>query len=86
MQETIFYMGLQVSKQFELEKEFLTIDNYYDSIIQLVKEYIKKGYNSMNKGLLDSINCFIDDNLIMIENTLASYNVSETKKWSWSNK
>lgn len=83
MQETIFYMGLQVSKQFELEKEFLTIDNYYDSILELVEEYTKRGYATMNKGLLDSIDTFIDDNLVMIENTLVRYNVSETKKWGY---
>lgn len=81
MQETIFYMGLQVSKQFDLEKEYLTIDNYYDSILELVKDYIIKGYNEKNMGLLDSINHYIDDNLIKIENTLVRYNVSETKKW-----
>ena len=81
MQETIFYMGLQVSKQFELEKEFLTIDNYYDSILELAEEYTKRGYGNMNKGLLDSIDTFIDDNLVMIENTLVRHNVSETKKW-----
>ena len=81
MQETIFYMGIQISKQFELEKEYLTIDNYYDSIIEITKEYVKKGYDSMNKGLLDSINCFINDNLDTIKNILIEYNVSETKKW-----
>lgn len=84
MQETIFYMGLQISKQFELEKEFLTIDNYYDSILDITKEYITKGYDNMNKGLLDSINCFINDNLILIENRLVKYNVSETKNWKVS--
>ena len=86
MQETIFYMGLQVSKQFDLEKEFLTIDNYYNSILEITKDYVKKGYDQMNMGLLDSINTYINDNLIFIENTLYNYNVSETKKWSWSEK
>ena len=85
MQETIFYMGLQVSKQFDLEKEWLTIDNYYNSILEITKEYVKQGYDSMNKGLLDSINCFINDNLILIENRLVQYNVSETKKWGVNN-
>lgn len=81
MQETIFYMALQVSKQFELEKEFLLIDNYYDCILEITKKYYLKGYDELNKSLLDSIDAFIDDNLIMIENKLVSYNVSETKKW-----
>ena len=81
MQETIFYMGLQVSKQFDLEKEYLTIDNYYDSILELVKDYIVNGYNEKNMGLLESIDNYINDNLIKIENTLVRYNVSETKKW-----
>ena len=81
MQETIFYMGLQISKQFELEKEFLTIDNYYDSILEITKNYIIKDYDKLNKGLLDSINCYIDENLNDIKNILIKYNVSETKKW-----
>lgn len=84
MQETIFYMSLQVSKQYELEKEFLTIDNYYDCILYLTRDYFNKGYNEKNIGLLDSINEYINDNLTFIENTLYNYNVSETKKWSWS--
>ena len=79
--ETIFYMGLQVSKTFELEKEFLTIDNYYDSILYLVEDYIKQEYDKKNMGLLESINNYINNNLIKIENTLVRYNVSESKNW-----
>lgn len=86
MQETIVYMSLQVSKYFELEKEFLTIDNYYDCILHLTEDYFKKEYNKKNMGLLESINNYINDNLILIENALCNYNVSETKKWSWSEK
>ena len=85
MQETIFYMGLQISKQFELEKEYLTIDNYYDSICYITKNYLQLGYGNMNKGLLDSVNCFINDNLDTIKNILIEYNVSETKKWGVEN-
>ena len=81
MQETIFYMGLQVSKQFELEKEFLTIDNYYDSIIKIAKLYYYRGYDKLNKGLLDSVNYFINGCLEEIKNILIEYNVSETKDW-----
>ena len=81
MQETIFYMGLQVSKQFELEKEFLTIDNYYECILYLTEDYFRKNYNTKNMGLLESIDNYIDENIILIENNLVKYNVSETKKW-----
>lgn len=82
MQETIFYMGLQVSKQFDLEKEWLTIDNYYDSILYLVRDYITRGYNATNKGLLGTIDDYINDNLDFIKITLINYYVSETKDWS----
>lgn len=82
MQETIFYMGLQISKQFELEKEWLIIDNYYDSILQITKDYIVKGYDAMNKGLLDCINTYINENIDFIKSVLCSNNVSETKKWT----
>ena len=82
MQETIFYMGLQVSKQFELEKEFLTIDNYYDSILYLVRDYMAKEYNIKNMGLLDSVNTYINENLDFIKTTLSNYYVSETKNWN----
>ena len=81
MKETIFYMGLQISKQFELEKEFLTIDNYYDSILYLVEDYIRQEYDKKNMGLLESINDYINNNLIKIENVLVRHNVSETKNW-----
>ena len=81
MQETIFYMGLQVSKQFDLEKEWLLIDNYYNSILEITKDYVIKGYDSMNKGLLDCINCYINDNLDYIEGVLIKNYVSDTKNW-----
>ena len=79
--ETIFYMGLQVSKYFELEKEYLTIDNYYDSILRLVADYIRQGYNKKNMGLLESINEYINNNLIQIENILVRCDVSDSKDW-----
>ena len=81
MQETIFYMGIQVSKQFDLEKEWLTIDNYYDAILEITKEYYAKGYGEINEGPLECVNVFINDNLTIIKNILVKYNVSETKKW-----
>ena len=82
MNETIFYMGIQVSKQFELEKEWLTIDNYYDCILHLTEDYFKKGYNEKNMGMLESINEYINDNLALINTSLRIYNVSETKEWN----
>lgn len=81
MQETIFYMGLQVSKQFELEKEWLLIDNYYDSILYLVEDYIRQEYDNKNMGLLESINNYINDNLDKIKLTLINHYVSESKNW-----
>ena len=82
MQEEIFYMALQVSKQFELEKEWLTIDNYYDAILEITNDYFKKEYHKKNMGLLESINNYINDNLFMIKDTLKNYCVSDTKNWN----
>lgn len=73
--ETIFYMGNVVSKQFNLEKEWLFIDNYYDCIKALVEDYISKGYNALNEGLLECINRYVNDNEVLISNRLDQYNV-----------
>ena len=83
MDEIKVYMALTVSKQFELEKEWLTIDNYYDCITGLSLDYAMQEYDGKykNMGLLDAINNYINDNLDKIKNALITYDVSETKKW-----
>ena len=87
MDETKVYMAIQVSKQFELEKEWLTIDNYYDSITSLALDYKMQEYNGKynNMGLLEGINNYINDNLEKIKNVLITYKVSETKNWEVNN-
>lgn len=83
MDEIKVYMALQVSKQFELEKEFLTIDNYYDCITSLSLDFDNQVYDGKyyNMGLLEGINNYINDNLEKIKNVLITYDVSETKDW-----
>lgn len=81
MQEEVFYMGLMISKEFELEKEFLTIDLYYESVLELVKDWFMRGYGNKNMGLLDSINRYISENKDTIKKNLISCYVSETKEW-----
>ncbi len=81
MQEEVFYMGLMISKEFELEKEFLLIDLYYESVLELVKDWFMRGYDNKNMGLLDSIDHYIYENKDTIKNNLISHHVSETKKW-----
>lgn len=62
--ECIFYLGIQISKTFNLEKKFLLIDEYYSSIKLIYEDY--KKYDNKNKSLLDSINDYIDDHTIYI--------------------
>lgn len=82
MDERKVYMALQVSKQFELEKEHLTIDNYYECITYLSIDCAMQELDKYaNMGMLETINNYINDNLIKIENALVRYNVSDTKKW-----
>lgn len=81
MQETVFYMGLQVSKWFELEKEFLTVDTYYETILTLVNCYEFMGYGKLNMGLLDTIDKFIKDYEVQIKELLKTNYVSESKQW-----
>jgi hypothetical protein len=81
MQETVFYMGLQVSKWFELEKEHLTVDTYYETILTLVNHYEFMGYGKLNMGLLDTINKFINDYETQIRELLKNNYVSESKQW-----
>jgi len=75
--ETIFYMGIIVSKQFKMEQKWLIIDNYYDCINELVRDYISKGYNALNEGLLECINRYVNDNEVLISNRLAQFEVLE---------
>lgn len=66
--ECIFYLGIQISKTFNLEKKFLLIDEYYSSIKLIYEDY--KKYDNKNKSLLDSINDYIDDHTIYIINII----------------
>lgn len=68
--ECIFYLGIQISKTFNLEKKFLLIDEYYSSIKLIYEDY--KKYDNKNKSLLDSINDYIDDHTIYIINIIKS--------------
>lgn len=58
--ECIFYLGIQISKAFNLEKKWLLIDEYYNSIKLIYEDY--KKYDNNKKSLLDSINDYIDNN------------------------
>lgn len=62
--ECIFYLGIQISKTFSLEKKWLLIDEYYNGIKTIYEDY--KKYDNKNKSLLDSINDYIDDNTTYI--------------------
>lgn len=62
--ECIFYLGIQISKTFSLEKKWLLIDEYYNEIKEIYEDY--KKYDNKNKSLLDSINDYIDDNTTYI--------------------
>lgn len=62
--ECIFYLGIQISKAFDLEKKWLLIDEYYNGIKTIYEDY--KKYDNKNKSLLDSINDYIDDNTTYI--------------------
>ena len=75
LQETIFFLGIMISREYKLEKEFLVIDNYYDCILELVKDYAEKGYGHINEGLLESMNRYLNDNEVLISNRLAKFQV-----------
>lgn len=62
--ECIFYLGIQISKTFNLEKKFLLIDEYYSGIKLIYEDY--KKYDNKNKSLLDSINDYIDEHITYI--------------------
>ena len=62
--ECVFYLGIQISKTFGLEKKWLLLDEYYNGIKIIYEDY--KKYDDKNKSLLDSINDYIDDHTIFI--------------------
>ena len=62
--ECIFYLGIQISKTFELEKKWLLIDEYYNGIKIIYEDY--KKCDNKNKSLLDSINDYIKEHTIYI--------------------
>lgn len=66
-QEEIFYLGLQIVD----ESKNLLIDNFYSTIKNIILiDFIIKGYNNINEGLLECVNRYINDNGKFIENTL----------------
>lgn len=62
--ECIFYLGIQISKTFNLEKKWLLIDEYYNGIKTIYEDY--KKYDNNGKSLLDSINDYIDEHITYI--------------------
>lgn len=62
--ECIFYLGIQISKAFDLGKKWLLIDEYYNGIKTIYEDY--KKYDNNGKSLLDSINDYIDERITYI--------------------
>lgn len=62
--ECIFYLGIQISKTFELEKKWLLIDEYYNGIKIIYEDY--KKYDNENKSLLDSVDDYIREHTTYI--------------------
>ena len=66
-QEEIFYLGLQLVDN----SKYLLIDNFYSTIKNIILiDFISKGYNDINEGLLECVNRYINDNKEFIDKAL----------------
>lgn len=74
--EVKFYMGLQIAQLEEFKDKMILIDNYYEELNILVKDYIED-YDNKNKSLLDSINDYINDNYDFIIEYCTKWNCFE---------
>ena len=79
-EETVFYMGIQIMKILELEKEYLLIDEYYDEIrTNLMRLYLER-FNNKDKSLLDDINDFINEYKLYIVGRLYENGIVEKRE------
>ncbi len=65
MEETMFYMTLEIKDKF-LKEKFILVDCYYNAIKEITKDYLKSEEYKKDVGLLDSIAEYIQNNKRLI--------------------
>lgn len=70
MEETRFYLGIEIHRRLKLDECFLIIDNYYEAIQEILLLFVQKGYDKMNCSLLDAVAAFIDEYCFSISEIL----------------
>ena len=65
MEETMFYMALEIKDKF-LKEKFILVDCYYNAIKEIIKDYLKSEEYKKDVGLLDSIAEYIQNNKRLI--------------------
>lgn len=65
MEETMFYMALEIKDKF-LKEKFILVDCYYNAIKEITKDYLKSEEYKKDVGLLDSVNDYVKNNRRLI--------------------
>ena len=65
MQETMFYLTIAI-EEIILKHGHFYVDNFYDAIQEINKDYLKSEEYKKDKGLLDSVYDYVKNNRRLI--------------------